>query len=317
MVDDPERGGLEGLEAQWRLSAAEAAASGRPPGEADAADLPAWMRPAQPRWPPRDRGVEPQGAVRQPRGALRPGYGEVWQRLLDPTLHRQDSLVCWRLLHGQLGCNAFLRDVRKGSPATACCTAHTCGHGAALETLTHAFLECPEVQPAVDWALATWELLAGPQAAVPRTAAFLLADDPAGWDGAGDPGMYAMWTRLRVALIGAIWHVRCNRAGAAHGPSFAARVAKRVCSTLTAAIQRDWLRTGADVRSLDAGSSFCVDWWRGHQFSLSRRRFVELWAKPAVFCKLVGAPGAAGARAGPPGHLELLFQPGLPLPLPP
>jgi hypothetical protein len=184
-----------------------------------------------------------------------------------------------------------------------------------LETLTHAFLECPEVQPAVEWALATWERLAGPEAAVPRTAAFLLADDPAGWAGAAVPGLYSMWTRLRVALLGAIWRVRCSRAGAVHAGSFAHRVAAEVCRTLAAAVQRDWLRTGAQVRSLDGGL-FCVDWWRGSEFALSRRRFVELWAKPAIFCKVVGRIARTGPPLPPP-RLDLLVGMGLPLALPP
>ena len=195
------------------------------------------------------------------------------------------------MLHGQLGCAAFLHHVRRsGAPY---CEAPGCVQQHQLETLTHAFLECPDVAPVVDWLLATWEQLAGPQAAVPRTAAFLLADDPAGWGAAATPGLYRMWTRLRVATLGAIWDVRCHRHCGAVGASFASRVVAQATRTLVTAIQRDWLRTGASLGTTAAdGAHGDVRWW--DQCRISHGRFERLWAKPAVFCSVVRSP------AGPP-----------------
>ena len=109
---------------------------------------------------------------------------------------RPQRLVCWRVLHGQLGCNAFLHHVNPSLFASKCCATPACCQQRCVETLTHAFLECPEVRPAVEWLQQTWEQLAGERYAVPLTPAFLLADDPEGWVGADDGGVVCSATRL-------------------------------------------------------------------------------------------------------------------------
>ena len=56
----------------------------------------------------------------------------------------------------------------------ACHTAHT------VETISHAFFSCPEVQPAVTWFFNLWDTL-HPSHCPPRTVEVLLADDPRGF----------------------------------------------------------------------------------------------------------------------------------------
>ena len=234
---------------------------------------------------------------------MRPDCKGVWSRLVDPTLHRPHRITCWRLLHGCLGCGAFLAHVRRSG--SAFCMAPCCGAGDQLDTLTHAFLRCPDSQPVVAWMVGVWRSLAGEEAAVPETPEFILADDPMGWAGAADPALHQMWTRLRVATLGSLWHVRTSRLNALPGASFANTVVRLAVRTLRAAIERDWSRTLEDVRQVQ-GASFCTDWWRGCDAGLSRKRFIALWAQPPVFCRV----------EEPVGGVEILISCSSPVPVP-
>ena len=51
------------------------------------------------------------------------------------------------------------------------------------------------------------------------------------------------------------------------------------------AIQRDWLRSHTDIRTLDNGS-FCPAWWRGTNTKIKRLEFLERWSNPPFFCQL-------------------------------
>ena len=76
--------------------------------------------------------------------------------------------------------------------------------------------------PVIDWLLDTCEALSGQ--APPRTARVLLADDLEGWPGRPmGVGAVRSWTRLRVAVLGVVWRVRCDRQGHHRGASFARR----------------------------------------------------------------------------------------------
>jgi hypothetical protein len=309
--------GIAGLEERWRRSAVPAPA----PADADAVDrVPRWLDLSQPsslRPGPADRA-----AVREVDLAghpLRPGYPAVWKRLRNPTFHRPFRITCWRLLHGTLGCRAFLAHVRHrhdiGGALDMCCQAASCLAVGRTETLTHVFLDCPEVSPVIDWMLAAWGLLAH-SPPPPRTARVLLADDMEGWpDVPQDTAVIRMWTLLRVTTLGSIWRVRCARGdGRGGGATFARRVVSMVVDHIVGAVQRDWTRTQTDVRQLDDGA-FCVDWWRGFDSSLSVDQFEQQWAAPPVFCKVVGdAPD--DANAPDTRTMELLIGQNIPVPWP-
>lgn len=307
----PELLGLEGLEARWQQSASAPAPAAGPSEQVDW--VPPWLAlaPGAPRLPPHARA-----AARQVEGpgppVLRPGFSRTWQRLADPTLHRPFRITCWRLLHGCLGCKAFLHHVRRPPVADVLCEAPACAAHAPLETLSHAFLDCPAAAPAIDWLLATWAQLSQ-QAPPPRSASVLLADDLDAWPGAPtDARTLALWTRLRVAVLGAVWELRCSRP--AGGESFARQAVRLALQHLLGALQRDWARTQGDVRSLDAGG-FCLDWWRGVDTVLTVDQFVTQWAQPPLLCRVDGErpvlPGAPDART-----LELLLGVAHPVPLP-
>ena len=152
--------GIEGLEERWRRSVAARAAPTDSPADIDR--VPQWLDLAQPR-PPRPSPVERQavrGVVPAP-PLLRRGFSTVWKRLEDKTMHRPFRITCWRLLHGCLGCNAFLAHVRgeRAPDDAALCGVPACSAAGTMETLTHVFLECPEVRPAVAWLRGTWKAL--------------------------------------------------------------------------------------------------------------------------------------------------------------
>lgn len=302
--------GLAGLEERWRQSAS---APAEPPDQVDR--LPAWLDLAAapaPRVHPRERASARLDAAPAP-PVLRPGFSQTWQRLADPTLHRPYRITCWRMLHGTLGCNAFLRHVRGSAPvADAMCAAPACSAQPALETLSHAFLDCPAAAPAIDWLLATWAALTQ-QPQPPRCASVLLADDLEDWPGRPpDGGTLALWTRLRVAVLGAIWELRCSRPS--DGESFSRQAVHLALRHLLGALQRDWGRTQGDVRHLDAGG-FCLDWWRGVDTVLTVDQFQKQWATPPLLCRVLG-PRPALAGGADARTMELVLRPGHPVPLP-
>ena len=171
-------------------------------------------------------------------------YKKAWAKLLDPTLARSHRITVWRIMHGSLMVNAFRMRLDHLLPARAACCQHPpCTQSRQLETLTHCFLECPAVAPAVDWLLDVWHALSG--ARPPRTAEVILADLPT----ANTP-MHPLWTRLRVALLGCIWHCRCIRHTMPHSPnsSLATTAAAMAVDHIRHCIWRDWVRVSEGDR---------------------------------------------------------------------
>jgi hypothetical protein len=314
--------GLAGLEERWRQSTVFYPLAAGPSRGVDWRIVGLHRQNPPLGRPDRDARDAARGIVDPFPPLLRPGFANVWKRLNDPTLYRPYRITCWQVLHGCLGCKAFLHHVRRPTdlcpnappppPASLYCDAPGCSASHALETLTHAFVDCPEVAPVVDWLIATWALLT--HAVVPRCPRVLLADDIEVWPGRPpDPGSLRLWTRLRVAVLGAIWQVRCSR-DTAPGVSFARRVVRLAVQHIVDAIRRDWSRTLGDIRLADAGA-FCVDWWRGVDMALRPEIFAVQWATPPLFCRIVGGPPQGGVPG--PAHLEFLIGHGFPVPLPP
>ena len=185
-----------------------------------------------------------------------------------------------------------------------------------VENISHAFFDCPQVQPVIAWMFDTWDALC-PAFTPPRSIDILLADVPHPWLARPNapPGLLRLWHYLRITTIGAIWRVRCARDEHSHRPgSFARRFALIIVNTITSAISRDWARTQSDVRQLDDGQ-FCNDWWRGFDVALSISKFANSWATPPVFCNIVGVaptlPHNPDTRT-----LDFLISRTSPMPLP-
>ena len=333
--------GLIGLEERWRRSIPDDSPDAWTEAEIDR--TPAWLRLR----PPPSAGPSERTTRASRRDALRAAtpsqttaasaiqpsdtqpsadddarhdFGGVWTRLCDPTLPRPARVTCWSILHGTLGCNAFIYHVRQGGqphghlPDSArWCSSPACSATGVHETLTHAFLDCPDVAPAIDWLLEAWQVLSAAPQRLPRSALLLLGDDPQAWPPdlvPVDRKTYRLWTRLRVHILGAIWRVRCSRAEVTvRHSSFARRVISTAVEQLIDNIQRDWARTQQDLRTMASGS-FCQQWWRGRDTQISTSAFISQWATPELLCKV------SGGSNGVPLALELLIGADMPVRFP-
>jgi hypothetical protein len=139
----------------------------------------------------------------------------------------------------------------------------------------------------------TWAALAGiDPGLVPSNAEVLLVDNLEGWEEApvGKPAQQ-LWTRLRVATLGAIWQARCERdaEGLQPGITLARRAASLALASVEGAIRRDW------ARAVEVAPSnlppFCAAWFRGIDLTISLEAFKERWAEPGYFCEVTEVGG--------------------------
>ena len=318
-LDALPRFGLLGQEEKWRRSA-EALSLLQAAGGAEAScsrPPPIYVGDPSARPPPRP-SPEERAAARADAAAadaaaadipLRGGYAAAWGRLTDPTISRAYRGTVWRVMHGVLGCGGYLAHCRYReaghSHLSAAGLAMALGRGrckapccsqlspAPLETVSHALLHCPAVEPAVTWLRGIWAALAKIDVhMVPVEVDVLLADDLSGWP-SSPAGFRAqrLWTRLRVATLGAIWQARCERdeGGIKEGMTLARRAATLALRSVQSAILRDWARAGAAAPHDLPG--YCAAWLRGFDASITLAAFKSQWAVPGFFCSVTEQPG--------------------------
>ena len=169
--------------------------------------------------------------------------------------------------------------------AAACCAAcAAAGRPAELETLSHAFLECPAVQPALQWLRETYAALAGAPAP-PADPLVVLGAAPWLWA----PTQPTLWLHLRVAYLGCVWAAR-NTGGVT-----AAGVVEAVASSLQRGLDRDWLRVQGDVKAAAVGVVPTV-WFRGRSPNISAQSFEARWPQVGDWYHRVGAIGPPRVR---------------------
>jgi hypothetical protein len=124
----------------------------------------------------------------------RPPWREAYASLRRPRLDRISSFFGWLLLHGALRCSATavlwckvgtVQDLR----AAVRCSATACAGdealvGAQVESLSHLFVHCHVVQPAVAWLRGVWALLVAGRVH-PLDVRVLLAEDHTVWVSVG------------------------------------------------------------------------------------------------------------------------------------
>jgi exonuclease III len=272
-------------------------------------------------------GVGPGPAPLAPApAAAAPAAGErctaVWARLMGNSVHHEGHrMVAWKVLHGVLAVGGFKVYTNSSLPArSGCCAAClAAGRGPQLETLTHAFMDCPDVAPALDWLLAVVGHLAGQRP--PRDPLVLLADADWRWQ-PGQPPQRALWQIFRVAYLGCAWAARLEGRGSAEA------IVRSLVAALTIGVQRDWRRATADVLAAAVGIVPTV-WFRGRSPQLKLEQFRQRWpalgswfevqpGQPEVVVKLstlwpvplapaagavVLGPGAAAAGDAGDGHV--------------
>ncbi len=102
-----------------------------------------------------------------------------------------------------------------------------CSGDGQLESLSHVFLHCPVVQPAVAWLQALWGRVVEGRVP-PVDAQMLLAGAHTVWDPCGGEAGAELWTHLRLLFCRAVLHLRCCRAyRAAEGQVFTAATYSR------------------------------------------------------------------------------------------
>jgi len=213
----------------------------------------------------------------------------------------------WRLLHGALRCSATavlwckvgtVQELR----AAVCCSATACAgdealEGAQMESLSHLFVHCPVVRPAVAWLRGVWAMLVAGRVP-PLDARVLLAGDHAVWDPGGGEAGAGLWTHLRLLFCRAVWYLRCCRV--AHGQVFSASAVVALTSSwLRRAIRLDWLRVSADL----AGTALTLPSWCviHKRFNMSQADFIERWCLNNVLAEVSsGADGSAVVRVHVP-----------------
>lgn len=227
-------------------------------------------------------------------------FNKPYKRILLQHLPREARALAWRVLHGSLYCGAFLvRIGRERALPRACCASPNCA--GALETLTHLFVHCPDVQPAVSWLLNLWGAIHGTRpdlqgAALERV---LLADDHRDWH--PEANLQDLWTTLRVAYLHAVWSLRCERLHGRPGAVSASAIACKIIHAIRSSIKIDWLRVSADLKS---ATDVCSSWFRGPDMKMSEAEFVALWGHRQVLCAIVN------------GQMEIRFSTTHPIALP-
>jgi hypothetical protein len=122
----------------------------------------------------------------------RPLWREAYASLRLPRLDTITRLFAWWLLHGALRCSATavlwckvgtVKELR----AAVCCSATACAgdealEGAQMESLSHIFVQCPVVRPAVAWLRGVWAMLVAGRVP-PLDARVLLPGDHTVWCG--------------------------------------------------------------------------------------------------------------------------------------
>lgn len=202
----------------------------------------------------------------------------MWAQLWAAPLPVTSRTVAWRVLHGALMVGALRLRVSQGGQhpmlaADACCAAcRAAGRGDHLETLSHAFLDCPDVAPALEWLLGVAGYLF--DELVPRDPLVILGAADWVWaPRAGGRPVTNLWSILRIAYLGAVWTVRCAVRALHPG---ARCICDQVVRTLAQGVQRDWLRTLRDVRQ-DYGGVVPSVWFRGPAPELTTEAFQALW----------------------------------------
>ena len=288
-------GGLRRVEARWLQSVADRARqrpnaqqrgrvrTQREHDDSLAATAPAWLR---------HRSQDDDGAVLAAEdGGLTEdaelSYRPVWARLQDSGATNPQKVLGWRILHGALLVNAYRVHAIKSLPHTAAyCMALCCEGRQQAETLSHALMECPSIKDAATWLLDLWAVIDGESARPPWDPQVLLADDHRVW--APAPARAALWARLRLAVLQAIWRVRCYRH--LHGGDVHSRLAGpavlQAIEDVRFAIQQDWMRVEKGSSGIVAESGLPTSWFRGRDPTLKQQQFEDKWAYRGVLCSV-------------------------------
>ncbi len=201
-----------------------------------------------------------------------------WRDMHGPTVQRPTRGFAFKLRHAALPCGALRVHNIPGLPHTdAFCTHEGCDQR--IETYTHLFLECPAVQPIIDWLCDVGEAIAGSRP--PANAAVIIAADPGAWAPQGRRAQ-ELWMVLRLNALQLIWARRCRR-NIEQTPLTAAGVAAMVVHTVRDQILGEWRRVKEDVTDM---TGVCKSWFRGMSVVLKEEEFKRRWCANNALCSV-------------------------------
>lgn len=213
------------------------------------------------------------------------GLTKAYNRLRLQHLPREARATAWRILHASLYCGAFLCHVlrQRIDIHTACCSSPACNHQP--ESLTHLFVSCPSIRPAVQWLKRVWEAVqeAPINMETDRFGVAVLTDDHRIWKPKKEH--QALWTTLRVCYLHSVWSLRCQlRHQSVHpGAISAGVVVHKTVKMVTDCIKIDWLRTQSDIR---LATDICSSWFRGRNPALALEQFTKTWVVGDKICQV-------------------------------
>lgn len=265
-----------------------------------------------------------QPVVDGPVAVGRFAWKAVWSRLHDRHLPRHLRAFGWRMLHGALACGAVRMGFQQLPAAQACqqaqCSAPRCQQQ--LQTYTHLFLECPVIQPAVEWLQRLWGRLEPGSSPPPLSSDVWLLDDHRVWCPANKQ-LHPLWTLLRLTLLFHIWAATSARQVEGSHQFSASSIVASTCAAVGRLVQGDWLCCTYDVRRLLPKGSL---WFKGRDPALTEDAFRQRWCHGGVLATVyaghmrvrlcaASVPGwSAAGGSGEAGEVELpLFPPASPL----
>ena len=272
-----------------------------------------WMNASPPRLLPLQRAAQrlaagPQGtpAADDSTDPLQPwddpplAWRRAWNSAQAKPRPRPHRVFMWQLLHAALPCGAasaqFLPPDREGLADVACCGNAACREGPGptrsargnwpLESLAHALLHCPAVQPAVKWLTELWTQVEGGPGP-PATTAVWLQGDTTVWK----PQHHhtALWTTLRTALLATTWALRQRRT--ATGEQFTPREVVGGCvEDVRRLVHADWQRVVSEITVMDGTHR---SWFPGKDPRLTVIEFETFWCPGSVIAHVSHPQGAS------------------------
>ena len=204
-----------------------------------------------------------------------PPWRHVWRAVHKSGLDRGDRVTALRVLHGCLFTGVFKASVHRCGPEDRFCLYPACGRGTD-ETLSHLYVSCPQATLVWGWLGDVWEALTFNR--FPIHAGLLLADDHRVWS--PPPELRALWMRLRIITIGALWRACCRRR---HGETTTPLlIAAGIVAKARAAMARDAFLVRAPRPLMDTVRGDTVP---ARIPGLSREEFRARWCHRGILCR--------------------------------
>ena len=210
----------------------------------------------------------------------RRAWHKAWRDLRSAPVPRAQRFLAWRIMHGSLPCAARLAAWHRtqGRPPDhdRRCLRQGCAAAGHVETITHAFLDCPVARQVQQWVGALFHAVTQHEPPPPGLASVWLAGDHSQWD----PGISAdLWHIFRLATLHFLWAARC-RGRSAGRPVAAMAIIAQLVHYLRGRIADDAVRAFTPLLEFAATGGE----WLPDRPTLTETEFLRRWAHRGVLC---------------------------------